>query len=278
MMTPPAARLALVFLSCVVWILYSCADGITNLKTCDTAHGWISHLSKCYKKMEATNGWQGARYDCTLEDADLVSFADETVEDFVKGQMGNKPFWIGLSNLDCDEDWCEFSGEKELTWSNTSLTLDYTNWDSRQRGSADVESCAYVNQGASQPGKWRHGSCQSSLAYMCERRLTACSNGRTCSRKESASISDQLETSFCDSGDFLYKDSCYHFEGPPSNWQAAEDFCKKKGGHLASVHSLVDGEFLAAHVRNWWNMVGLKRTNGNLEWTDGSTTNKGVLN
>ncbi|KAM9833711.1 secretory phospholipase A2 receptor-like isoform 1-T1 [Syngnathus typhle] len=275
MKTPPAARLALVLLSCVVWTLYSCADGSTNSgPTCD--NGWTLHGSHCYKKMETYNGWLGARYDCVLEGADLVSFTDENEQDFVKRQMGDKPFWIGLSNLNCNDEGCWFfeAGEKELTWSNTSMTPAYTNWDTRQKGSSNVESCAYVNQGVArgEPGKWRHGSCGSSLAYMCERPLDACSNGRTCSRKASASIYYQLETSLCDSGHFLYKKSCYYFEGPRSTWPAAEDFCKNKGGHLASLHSQVDGEFLAAHVRDGWNWLGLKRNNGKYEWSDGSTT------
>ncbi|KAM9834636.1 uncharacterized protein ACBT44_013087 isoform 3-T3 [Syngnathus typhle] len=277
MKTPPAAHLALVLLSCVVWMLYTCADGSTNSgPTCD--NGWTLLGSRCYKKAGTTNGWQGARYDCALEGGDLVSINDETVEEFVKKQMGNKPFWIGLSNLNCDEDWCEFFGATELTWSNTSMTLDYTNWDTRQKGSSNVESCAYVNQGVppydnNQPGKWRHGSCQSSLAYMCERPLDACSNGRTCSYKESASTYYQLETSFCDSGDFLYKDSCYHFGETPTTWQPAEDFCKNKGGHLASVHSQVDGQFLLDHMRGYYSWLGLKRNNGKYEWSDRSTTN-----
>ncbi|XP_061138748.1 uncharacterized protein LOC133156774 [Syngnathus typhle] len=275
MKTPPAAHLALVLLSCVVWMLYTCADGSTNSgPTCD--NGWTLHGSHCYKKAGTTNGWQGARYDCALEGGDLVSINDETAEEFVKRQMGDKPFWIGLSNLNCDEDWCGFFGTTELTWSNTSMTLAYTNWNTRQSASSDVESCAYVNQGVrsyGEPGKWRHGSCQSSLAYMCERPLDACSNGRTCSHKESASIYYQLETSFCDSGHFLYKDSCYHFGETPTTWQPAEDFCKNKGGHLASVHSQVDGQFLIDHMRGYYSWLGLKRNNGKYEWSDRSTTN-----
>ncbi|XP_061138853.1 lactose-binding lectin l-2-like [Syngnathus typhle] len=133
MKTPPAARLALVLLSCVVWTLYTCADGSTNSgPTCD--NGWTLHGSHCYKKMETYNGWVGARYDCVLEGADLVSFTDENEQDFVKRQMGDKPFWIGLSNLNCNDEGCWFfeAGEKELTWSSTSMTPDYTNWNTDQ--------------------------------------------------------------------------------------------------------------------------------------------------
>ncbi|XP_049594870.1 C-type mannose receptor 2-like [Syngnathus scovelli] len=245
---------------------------------CDTVNGWSPHGSNCYKKMTTTNGWLGARHDCLWEGGDLVSITTEEEEKYVKEQMGDKPFWIGLSNLDCDEDWCQFfeAGEKRLTWSDTGVTPTYTNWDSRQDGSSNDESCAYVNQGVhmySQPGKWRHGSCGSSLAYMCERSPDDCPDGWPCSYKDLGSTYSRVETSYCDSGEFLYKDSCYHFEGRNGTWQAAEDFCKEKGGLLASVHSQVDGQFLAAHQRiAIYSWLGLKTNNGKFEWRDGSST------
>ncbi|XP_061150920.1 C-type mannose receptor 2-like [Syngnathus typhle] len=241
--------------------------------------GWTLHGSHCYKKMETTNGWLGARHDCLWEGGDLVSITSKDEEDFVKGQMDDKPFWIGLSNLNCKEDWCQFLdvGEKKLTWSDTSMTPTYTNWDPRQKGSSNVESCAYVNQGVevyNQAGKWRHGSCQSSLAYMCKWSPDDCPDGWPCSYKGLGYRYNRVETSFCDSGEFLYQDSCYHFEGARKTWQAAEDFCKDKGGHLASLHSLVVGKFLFAHVRRdgqgWLAWLGLRKNNGNFEWSDRS--------
>ncbi|XP_037134313.1 secretory phospholipase A2 receptor-like [Syngnathus acus] len=236
-------------------VLPAPASASGSIKTCDTKIGWTLHGSHCYKKMETPNGWLGARYDCLWEGGDLVSITSKDEEDFVKEQMGDKPFWIGLSNLNCDEDVCEFSeaGEKRLTWSDTAVTPTYANWDSRQDGSANVGSCAYVNQGvhlSSQPGKWRHGSCQSSLAYMCKWSPDDCPDGWPCSYKDLGYGYRRVETSFCDSGEFLYKDSCYHFEGTHTNREAAENLCKNKGGHLASVHSLVNGQFLAGKARD----------------------------
>ncbi|XP_037118919.1 low affinity immunoglobulin epsilon Fc receptor-like [Syngnathus acus] len=147
--------------------------------------------------MTTTNGWLGARYDCLLDRADLVSITTEDEEIFVKEQMGDKPFWIGLSNLKCNADWCDFSGEEKLTWSDTAVTPTYANWDSRQKGSANDESCAYVNQGVddhSQPGKWRHGSCRSSLAYMCKRSPNDCPDGWPCSFKDFGYSNSRVES------------------------------------------------------------------------------------
>ncbi|XP_037122311.1 C-type mannose receptor 2-like isoform X2 [Syngnathus acus] len=230
--------------------------------------------------METPNGWLGARYDCLWEGGDLVSITSSYEESFVKEQMGDKPFWIGLSNLNCDMAWCQSfeAGEKRLSLSDTGVTPTYANWDSRQDRSSDHESCAYVNQGVhvdSQPGKWRHGSCGSSLAYMCERPLDACPDGRLCSYKDYGIGYNRVETSYCNPGDFLYRDSCYHFEGMKRTWEAAERFCEEWNGHLASVHSLVDSQFLAAHasyvggVQSW---VGLKKNKNNFEWSDATPT------
>ncbi|KAM9776076.1 secretory phospholipase A2 receptor-like isoform 2-T2 [Syngnathus typhle] len=249
--------------------------GRVGQKSCDRANGWLPFGSRCYKKMMTPNGWLGARYDCFWEGGDLVSVASSDKEAFVKKQMGNDPFWIGLSNLKCDEAWCRYDKkEKNLTWSNVRVTGNYSNWDSRQAGSSDEESCAYVNQGMStQPGKWRHGSCGSSLPYMCERSLDDCPEGWPCAFKDFGY--DRVDTSSCDPGEFLFDDSCYHFEGMKMVQRAAERFCNERKGHLASVLTANEGNFLAAHMRDAGGsqpFVGLRKNKNNFEWIDGKST------
>ncbi|KAM9817781.1 secretory phospholipase A2 receptor-like isoform 5-T5 [Syngnathus typhle] len=241
--------------------------------------GWSLHQSSCYKKMETPNGWLGARYNCFWEGGDLVSIGSSDEEAFVKKEMGKNPFWIGLSNLKCDEARCRYDNEqKKLTWSDARETMTYSNWAPGQVGSSDVESCAYVNQGSwteNQPGKWRQASCGSSLAFMCERSLDDCPEGRQCSLEDFGY--NRVETSSCDPGDFLFDDSCYHFEWKRKNWQAAEKFCKGRDGYLASVHSENENKFLAAHVRDdkgYWPFMGLKKNkDNNFFWSDATSAN-----
>ncbi|XP_049617585.1 C-type mannose receptor 2-like isoform X1 [Syngnathus scovelli] len=251
------------------------------VQTCERTEGWHRFGSNCYKKMEATNGWLGARHNCLWQGGDLVSITSSYEENFVKAQMGDKPFWIGLSNLKCQKGWCQFfeAGEKRLNWSDTGVTPTYANWDSRQDESTNVESCAYINQGVhhfSQPGKWRHGSCGSSLAYMCERSPDDCPEGRLCSYKDYGFGYNRVESSYCNTGDFLYRDSCYHFDGTMRTWMEAEKFCGEWKGHLASVLSRDEGKFLTAHtpyaaerLQTW---VGLKKNKDNFEWSDATPT------
>ncbi|KAM9784759.1 macrophage mannose receptor 1-like isoform 2-T2 [Syngnathus typhle] len=251
--------------------------GKVDQKLCDRTKGWLPLGFSCYKKMATPNGWLGARHDCVWEGGDLVSFTSSNEEAFVKKQMGDDPFWIGLSNLKCDEAWCWYDeGQKNLTWSNANVMASYSNWDLRQVGRSDVESCAYVNQGVwneSQPGKWRHGSCRSSLAFMCKRPLNDCTEGWPCSLKDF--VYDRLETSSCHPGEFLFDDSCYHFEGKKMVQWAAERFCKGRKGHLASVLAADEGNFLAAHIRDVGGsrpFVGLRKKKPNYEWIDKHTT------
>ncbi|XP_068507534.1 secretory phospholipase A2 receptor-like isoform X2 [Syngnathus scovelli] len=249
--------------------------GRVDQKSCDMADGWLPFGFSCYKKMATPNGWLGARQDCVWEGGDLVSIASSDEEAFVKKEMGKNPFWIGLSNLNCDEAWCRYDKEqKMMTWSNVRVMATYSNWDSRQVGSADVESCAYVNQGAwTEPGKWRHGSCRSSLAFMCERSLLECPEGRPCSLKDFGYL--RVETSSCGPGEFLFDDSCYRFEETKKVQRAAERFCKGRKGHLASVLSTEEGNFLAAHMRDAGRsqpFVGLKKKKNNVQWIDGESS------
>ncbi|XP_037095133.1 uncharacterized protein LOC119115063 [Syngnathus acus] len=253
--------------------------------------------------MTITNGWLGARYDCVWEGGDLVSIASSDEEDFVKKQMGDDDrFWIGLSNLvrrkqlilywyaidnrdwslqNCDEAWCRYDkAQNKLTWSDARVTVTYSHWDSRQVGSSNIESCAYVNQGVhskNQPGKWRHSSCRSSLPYMCERSPYDCPDGWPCAFKDFGY--DRVESSSCDPGDMLYDDSCYHFGGPMDFWQARK-FCEGRNSHMASAHSAEKGKFLGAHMRRgqvygWLGLFfGDKKV---FEYTDGTSTNEDVV-
>ncbi|XP_068506315.1 lymphocyte antigen 75-like isoform X5 [Syngnathus scovelli] len=235
------------------------------------ALGWFAHGTDCYKKVKEPNGWLGARHHCVWQGGDLVSITSSAEEDFVKGTMGEDTrFWLGLSNQKCDDVWCGFvAGSQELIWSDGNATT-HTNWALDHFKSADVASCAYVNQGASRsPGKWRSGSCASSLAYMCKR-PQSCPDGRTCTSK---SVSAVMKTSDCADGNFLYGDDCYLFDATHRSWENGEKFCLARRGHLASVHSEQEAQFIKDHSAFYETWVGEKKKGNNYEWTDGTPSN-----
>ncbi|XP_061134384.1 macrophage mannose receptor 1-like [Syngnathus typhle] len=221
---------------------------VPSVSECGT--GWLKHDSSCYKKMADYNSWVGAWHHCVWVGGNLVSITSSAEEDFVKKTMDKyTPFWLGLSNQKCDDSWCRFEGgSQKLAWSDGE-TMNHTNWASDQLESADVASCAYVNQGGmGQPGQWRSGSCHSSLAYMCKRPLTA----------------------YCDDNTFHYNDYCYRYVKTYKNYDDAEKFCNARGGRLASVHSKHHSQTSQSAL------VGLKKTTGDdYKWSDGTTFGNG---
>ena len=73
-------------------------------------------------------------------------------------------------------------------------------------------------------------------------------------------------------------DRCYLWSDEKSNWKDAEEFCKKKGGHLASVTSeavdtYIAGEKEKRRLRNLWIGGSDKENQGVWKWTDGSPWN-----
>ncbi|KAM9821501.1 lectin BRA-3-like [Syngnathus typhle] len=240
--------------------------------TCASANncapGWLEHDSSCYKKVVAPNGWLGAWHHCVGMGGNLLSITSSAEEDFVKDTMGNTRFWLGLSNQKCDDVWCRFvAGSQELIWSDGETTT-YTNWASDQFKSAEVASCAYVNQGAYfLRGKWRSGSCASSLGYMCKQ-PQSCPEGPCTSNNVPA----VMKTSDCDDGNFLYGDDCYLFDPTRRTWEDGEEFCLARQGHLASIHSERDARFIIDHSSYDFTWVGEKKKGNNYEWTDGTAS------
>ncbi|KAM9774593.1 macrophage mannose receptor 1-like [Syngnathus typhle] len=234
------------------------------------APGWLNHGTNCYKKEVVTpNGWLGAWHHCVRMGGNLLSITTSDEEEFVKVTVGkDTPFWLGLSNQKCDKFWCRFEGgSQKLTWSDNE-TMSHTNWAANHLESADVASCAYVNQGGmGEPGKWRSGSCRSSLAYMCKRPLSC----PKCSLKSGPAV---VTTSDCHDNTFRYGDYCYRYEKTLKTFDDAEKFCLSRGGHLASVHSKKEAQFVYDHSRTSQSpFVGLKTTGDDYKWSDATTYN-----
>lgn len=73
----------------------------------------------------------------------------------------------------------------------------------------------------------------------------------------------------CDQGWTTFGKSCYWFSEDSKDWNNAEFDCVSRGAHLASIHSDEEGAFLKRNYRLFFGLV--QRTNGNFEWTDGSS-------
>ncbi|XP_049592048.1 C-type mannose receptor 2-like isoform X2 [Syngnathus scovelli] len=206
--------------------------------------GWRRYGPNCYKHINVTNGWLGAHNNCTMMGADLTSITSKEEEDFVKNTMGDVPFWIGLSNLECHSTWCHMAvkgPKRKYTWSDKAV-VNYTNWAPNQKESSEFEWCAYVNQGAlSSNGSWRYGSCDSSLPFICKM-----TNG---SDKDDSLLFEPMQTSLCSPGDLVYGKLCYHFAKTLKTWRGAKAYCRRWGGNVAYYHTLEEAKWVYDHTR-----------------------------
>jgi len=53
----------------------------------------------------------------------------------------------------------------------------------------------------------------------------------------------------------------YHFSSLKLNYDEAEEYCNKHGGHLASIHNQQESEFIKMGVKNRYYMVHLTLLN-----------------
>ena len=67
----------------------------------------------------------------------------------------------------------------------------------------------------------------------------------------------------CEEGWEKNGDHCYYFSIKKKNWFAAENFCRNESGHLASVHSNANNDFI------WERLI---RTGLNRHWIGGTDT------
>merc|ERR1719392_484123 len=64
---------------------------------------------------------------------------------------------------------------------------------------------------------------------------------------------------------------CYRLFTTPKTWQDAENHCQEEGGHLTSVHSSKQLDFVIGLQEILWFWVGGTDSEGNWKWTDGTS-------
>merc|ERR1712240_702482 len=64
---------------------------------------------------------------------------------------------------------------------------------------------------------------------------------------------------------------CYRLFKSAKTWQDAENHCQEEGGHLASVHSSEELDFVIGVQQILWFWVGGTDSEGNWKWTDGTS-------
>ena len=77
----------------------------------------------------------------------------------------------------------------------------------------------------------------------------------------------------CPEGWEEFGSHCYNLNERKKTWTAADEQCRKEGGHLPSVTSEETNEFLYGKMSEWMLFIGARNIYGKWTWSDCSTWN-----
>ncbi|XP_018017012.1 macrophage mannose receptor 1 [Hyalella azteca] len=225
----------------------------TQFKTCP--EGWSLHDNKCYYISTISETWDIALDKCreVEGDATLLSWHSQQEVDYVQGLINDSIdlTWLGL-RLEEGEAW---------KWTDGSAD-DFVNWRPGQPDHNDTELCALTdsNPESSNYGYIDNYPCNGSHHFACEYFPNP--------------------TVGCDPGwefygGYCYYDSQHKEEFSTLKYDEASAKCQEFGGHLTSILSADENNFLYSHLDvnyYYYHHIGLKVTapDGKLTWSDGS--------
>ncbi|TKR64829.1 hypothetical protein L596_025308 [Steinernema carpocapsae] len=241
--------------------------------------GWITSQDQlsCYLVVPVELPVDGAQQTCEAFNSKLASvFNDEDnrkIAETAQAVLANvrMPFqyWLGASRIANTNDW---------TW-NDSNSLEYSNWALDQPTDISYENCLKVNS------KWLSDNCDSARSFVCKMDATRpkstcphCSFCTTTQTLEPCPTSPPCEV--CPDKWTKFQGYEYFFNKEIMIFSEAEAFCVAQGGHLTSVHSQAENDFLTAlffnstdrsQVGGWLGGFSLSTDKLNFMWTDGSS-------
>ncbi|XGW31390.1 hypothetical protein V3C99_009952 [Haemonchus contortus] len=235
--------------------------------TCPANTIYHAEFNRCYKFSPDTLPFYMAEEACQTLGGHLVSFQEglenAMVAETAQQQRIGSPFWIGLNKLNGNQ-WGYTDGSQ----------FSFANWQDGNQSSSAPNTCAVSTL---PDGTWQSIACSQSRAYVCA--ISTIVPVVTCPPCPTLGCPPAR----CQSGwtYFAKTNSCYKYFLWAS-FENAENVCKANGGHLASIHSLEENNFVAGMGMSGitytndadltW--IGLKQatypTSKDWTWTDGS--------
>ncbi|XP_041458722.1 macrophage mannose receptor 1-like isoform X2 [Lytechinus variegatus] len=256
-------------------ILESDPDGKWSTDVCTTAKyfmcerpegycpaGWHLYRGHCYQfNIQHPTKWKTAKFTCEAQGAYLLTSLNSAENTYIVNQMkdyhdiGVESSWLGLSDTETDGSFVWVEGS----------SLSYTNWDVGQPvNTANNEDCVYITTGDG-TGKWSTKNCGLENPYICKIKASI----------PITPLDPQIGVRTCDDGWTLNGVSCFYFVGKGYLYNDAEENCKTLGGHLASIHSQREQNFLSMRARmgGAYLWIGFHdyNTENVFSWTDGTS-------
>jgi hypothetical protein len=223
---------------------------------------YFNETNSCYYWTSAFD-WASAEAFCVGENAHLASVHSSSELNFLKF-IYNGDVWIGLHadkgpiELNTKWQWTDGSPLDYLPWSLTNYGLPTLGYNYRcvqtLGNTIDNRNCSLVITGICKKSSTKIISTTSSPP------VSKCQPGWTF-------------------GNYKGNNLCYFGPLPALTQNAAEKSCASMGGHLPSIHSVYDFDFLyyATFYKNFW--IGLYSTdnpvqlNTTWQWTDKTAVN-----
>ncbi|ESO86195.1 hypothetical protein LOTGIDRAFT_235549 [Lottia gigantea] len=229
--------------------------------------GWSEYLDNCYKSFTNRKTWLDARQYCLNIGGDLASIHNATAQDVIKLTFNRfqyrSSYWIGLNDK---------ATEGKHEWTD-GTPVEFTSWGKDEPNDVSGrEDCVEVSQYGM---KWNDNNC-----YLLKNFICMIERGQNISLTTPQPVSTEAPVACADKDWVYFNGSCYYTSpaygrDSSKSWYDADRFCQDKGGHLTSILSEEEDNFLLARlaarstagVTVW---IGLNDLDGSYKWTDGS--------
>ncbi|XP_056001586.1 uncharacterized protein LOC125654833 [Ostrea edulis] len=247
--------------------------------------GWTMFSGSCYYFGVVPKSWQDSEVACERLGGHLATVhsteEEQFILDYVKRErkalvdMSHGYTWIGGHDFLQESNWMWITDE----------VFNFTNWragNPNNGGAALNEDCLDVSGDG-----WNDNKCSNRLNYVCERNplkmsfriiltllftFDGFSGGFLINpgdgneilaevsqlREMLTLLTAQVKSSCgcatspgsrCPDGWTMFSGSCYYFGVVPKSWQDSEVACERLGGHLATVHSTEEEQFILDYAK-----------------------------
>jgi len=219
--------------------------------------GWVQQFGRCYKFSEEETTWKEASENCRSisKETHLVSINSKEEHEFIFKNI-DEWFWTGGYYNSETQTW---------TWSD-GTPWNYQYWFIYQPSDKGAGMCRSVKIFKT----IAMTRCENRRKFICEQEATIVTSGN--SGTATVVTSENSETG-CPAGWKSMFDSCYQwFYTEMKTWQEAENHCQSFGGHLASIHSEEENEFISKTLLGtvWIGGRASGGETGTWTWSDGT--------
>ncbi|XP_018012021.1 macrophage mannose receptor 1 [Hyalella azteca] len=220
--------------------------------------GWQLYGDSCYyfnRQDDDIVTWDTAYDLCAGVGAHLAIIETADEDGFLHSSFsGGEYLWLGLYLNKSDEGFMWIDG--------TPYSRNYTKMSEEDEASAIAagdRKCVYARLTESGEETWTPVVCTDTHKHVCE-----------VDKSTPVHIPPAPLNQYCPEGWTLYQDFCYYASQEEMSWTAAENQCSNQGGHLASVTSWPEQDYIHTHVlSSSWIGLNDRKEDGSYQWNDG---------